>query len=90
MDALILFLDYGFAIALFVNAMLFLPQIIRLWQKKDSQDISLLTFLGFNVINLMSLIHGIIKHDPYMIVGYSISFVMNTVTSFLIVKYRKC
>ncbi len=77
-----------FGAALFVNSCLFIPQIIRLYQKKNSEDISLLTFLGFNLINLLALIYGITKMDWVMIIGYGLSFTTNTITTLLILLYR--
>ncbi len=77
-----------FGAALFINACLFIPQIIRLYQKKNSEDISLLTFLGFNLINLLALIYGITKLDWVLIIGYGLSFTTNTLTTLLIVLYR--
>ncbi|MCP4475883.1 MAG: hypothetical protein GY821_15225 [Gammaproteobacteria bacterium] len=39
--------DFIFSIALFINALLFIPQFLKIWQRKTSNDVSLTTFLGF-------------------------------------------
>ena len=41
-----------FGMGLFVNAALFIPQAIKLFREKDSKELSLITFLGFNAIQL--------------------------------------
>lgn len=75
--------------ALFVNACLFIPQIIRLYQKKNSEDVSLLTFLGFNIINLLAFLYGITIVNWILIAGYGLSLLMNSLVTLLIILYRK-
>jgi MtN3 and saliva related transmembrane protein len=77
-----------FAMGLFINACLFIPQIMRMWRHKNSEDVSLLTFLGFNIINLFAVLHSIIKVDWILISGYTVSFITNTLVTLLILRYR--
>ena len=77
-----------FGIALFANACLFIPQTVRLLQHKDASGLSLTTFLGFNVINLLTIMHGVIKQDILLITGYVVSAVTNGSVTWLIIWYR--
>ena len=47
MQVLIHVIEFLFACALFVNALLFIPQIYRLYKEKSAKGVSLTTFGGF-------------------------------------------
>ena len=64
-----------FSIALFINAILFIPQAIRIFKEKSARSISLSTFSGFLLIQLMAVSYGITQHDQVLIYGYLISMV---------------
>jgi MtN3 and saliva related transmembrane protein len=77
-----------FALALFANGLLFIPQIMRLYKNKHAGDISLITFAGFNILNLFAVLHGIVVNDKILIIGYGLSVITNTVVTALIIKYK--
>lgn len=64
---------YGFSISLLVNAALFIPQIISLLRTKSAEGVSLITFAGFNVIQLFTMLHGLYMHDYLLAGGYLLS-----------------
>lgn len=82
------FINAVFEIGLFINALLYIPQIITLWQKKHADDVSLITFAGFNIINLFAILHGFVVNDKWLVIGLSFSVVTNTTVTFLIIWYR--
>lgn len=82
------FVNAVFGIGLFINALLFIPQIIALWKKKHADDVSLITFAGFNIINLFTLLHGLIENDKWLVIGISSSVLTNTTVTILIIWYR--
>ena len=43
---------FGFGMAL--NALLFVPQALAIWRTKQSKGVSLLTFGGFNILQLLT------------------------------------
>ncbi len=88
MDEIWSIIEILFAAGLFTNAILFIPQIIRLVQKKHSDDISLITFLGFNIINLLTVLHGFLHKDYILLFGSFAAFLTNSVVTFLIIWYR--
>lgn len=40
-------IEFLFAAALFVNALLFIPQALQIYKQKKSEEVSLITFGGF-------------------------------------------
>lgn len=74
-----------FSLALFINALLFIPQVIKIIREKSAKSISLLTFTGFNLIQLTMMAHGLIHHDTLLIIGTGLSLItcgMVTVLTF--------
>jgi MtN3 and saliva related transmembrane protein len=74
--------------AMFINAGLFIPQIVKLVKTKDAGDLSLMTFLGFNFIQLFMALHGLLNNDTLLLTGALISLVTCGSVSILIMKYR--
>ena len=52
-----------FGLGLGGNALLFVPQLIAVWRKKSDEGISLLTFGGFSVLQMIGIVHGLYQHD---------------------------
>lgn len=69
------FIETGFFIGLLVNALLFVPQAIKLYRLKSSQGISMITFAGFNVIQAFTAMHAYLVHDTLLLLGYVFSFI---------------
>lgn len=88
MNLLTNIIEIGFSAGLFINAVLFFPQIIQLWQVKDSKGLSLTTFGGFSIIQIFAILHGIIHKDYILVMGYLVSLIMCSIITFLIVFYR--
>ncbi|MGQ3892070.1 PQ-loop domain-containing transporter [Legionella sp. CNM-4043-24] len=81
-------IQYGFSISLLVNAALFIPQIMALIKNKSAQGVSLLTFAGFNVIQLFTALHGLVIKDYLLAGGYFLSIMTCGTVSFLIFYYK--
>ncbi len=78
-------IEYGFSISLLVNAALFIPQIITLLKSQSAKGASLITFAGFNVIQIFTMLHGLKTHDYLLAGGYLLSIVTcGTVTALII------
>ncbi len=80
--------EFVFGAALFINALLFIPQSIRIFRERTAQSVSLTTFVGLLLIQLAIVLHGIIVHDPLLIWGYVISMVTTGLVVVLTIKYR--
>lgn len=83
------FINIFFALGLFFNALLFIPQAIKIYKSKDSTELSLLTFAGFNVMQLFAVLHGYLVKDYILMLGFLLSFLTGTVVSLLILIFRK-
>ncbi len=66
-------IEYIFSIALFINALLFIPQIIRIVKERSVEGISLTTFLGLLLIQFAVVLHGVVVRDYILIYGYILS-----------------
>lgn len=88
MKILIEFIEIIFGIGLFVNASLLVPQIFKLLKNKHANDVSLITFAGFMIINILTVLHGLIVHDKWLVIGYSCSVLTSGLVTILIIWYR--
>ncbi|MDR3031417.1 MAG: hypothetical protein LBU35_03475 [Holosporales bacterium] len=77
-----------FGAGLFFNAALFVPQAIKVYKTKNAEGLSLLTFLGFNLVQLFTILHGYIHKDLILILGYALSLVFAGIVTVFILKYR--
>ena len=77
-----------FSLGLFINAALFIPQIIQLYKTKNSKGFSIITFAGFNLIQLFTVLHGILHKDYLLISGYTLSLITCGIVTMLIIFYR--
>lgn len=76
------------SLGLFMNAVLFIPQSIKIYKEKDSRDVSLVTFCGFFMIMIVLVLHGIIIGDWILAVGYSLSMLTCGAVILLTIIYR--
>jgi MtN3 and saliva related transmembrane protein len=77
-----------FGLGLLGNAALFVPQAIAVWRKKSDVGVSLVTFGGFCVLQIIGVIHGFYQHDQSLIIGLGASFLTCGTVTFLTILYR--
>lgn len=77
-----------FGLGLGCNALLFVPQILAVYRRKSDEGISLLTFGGFTLIQVIGIIHGLYQHDPSLILGMTASLLTCGTLTLLTVIYR--
>jgi MtN3 and saliva related transmembrane protein len=77
-----------FGLGLIGNALLFVPQIFALWRKKTDEGISLVTFGGFSVLQVVGIVHGFYQRDPSLILGMTASLLTCGTVTALTVFYR--
>jgi MtN3 and saliva related transmembrane protein len=68
------FVALVFGLGLIGNAFLFVPQALAVWRKKSDEGVSLVTFGGFCILQVLGVIHGVYQHDRSLIVGLGASF----------------
>jgi len=79
---------FVFGLALLGNAALFVPQAFAVWRKKSDEGISLVTFGGFCILQVIGVVHGFYEHDNSLIIGLGASFLTCGTVTFLTVIYR--
>lgn len=77
-----------FGLGLVCNALLFVPQAIALWRKKTDEGVSLITFGGFSILQIIGIVHGAYQHDWSLILGMSASLLTCGTVTMLTVFYR--
>lgn len=80
--------DVVYGAALFINATLFIPQAWKIFVKKTAEGASLITFGGFNVIQILGFINGIYNNDYALIFGQAISIVACGLVTAQIIIYK--
>ena len=85
---MILVIDFLFSVAMFINAMLFVPQIIKIIKAKNAKGVSVLTFGGFNLIQIVVMLHGYFHHDMYLFLGTIPSILTCGTVTGLIIYYN--
>lgn len=88
MNGLRLIVEFLFDIGLLINAGLFLPQALKVFSLKDSGSLSLITYLGFNMIQMLLFIHGYYHHDFKLALGMYASFITCSAVTVGIMLYR--
>lgn len=81
------FIELMFGLSMFTNAMLFIPQAIKIYKTKSTQGLSKITFLGFNAIQVFTMLHGYINNDYALVFGFILSLITSGVVTFLIFYY---
>ena len=82
------FIDFIFGAGLFINALLFIPQGLRIYRKKDSSELSLITFLGFWLTQVSAIIYGALHKDYILMFGYILAATACGFVTVLIIKYK--
>lgn len=77
-----------FGFALMGNAALFVPQALAVWRKKSDEGISLITFAGFNLLQVIAIVQGYYQHDLALIVGMVASLITCGAVTSLTLVYR--
>ncbi len=77
-----------FGLGLGCNALLFVPQIIAVWRKKTDEGISLITFGGFSLLQIIGIVHGYYQQDLSLILGMAASLLTCGTVTALTILYR--
>jgi len=77
-----------FGLGLLGNAVLFVPQMLAVWRKKSDEGISLITFGGFSVLQVIGIVHGLFQRDLSLTLGMAASLLTCGSVTFLTLLYR--
>jgi MtN3 and saliva related transmembrane protein len=78
-----------FGLGLLCNALLFVPQAVAVWRKKTDEGISLITFGGFSLLQMIGIVHGVYQRDLSLIVGMAASLLSCGTVTLLTLFYRQ-
>ena len=77
-----------FSCALLVNTVLYVPQAIKLYRRKNAQGHSLFMFAGFSIIQLLTILHAYFERDWVLLVGYILAFITCGAITLQLILYR--
>ncbi len=80
-------IEIAFSLGLFINALLFIPQAIKILRTKNTKGVSLITFLGFNAIQAFTFLHGYLHKDYLLMIGMLLSFITCGIVTVLLIIY---
>jgi MtN3 and saliva related transmembrane protein len=83
------FVEFMFGMSMFLNAVLFIPQAMKIYKTKNAKDLSPITFVGFNIIQVFTIMHGYIRNDYPLMFGFLLSLVISSTVTVLIFMFRK-
>lgn len=89
MNTVKLIVDLIFDVALFVNAVIYVPQVLKVIRLKEARELSFITFFGICLLQLSMALHGYVHQDYGLMIGMLAAFLVSLVLTFLLVKYRK-
>jgi MtN3 and saliva related transmembrane protein len=78
---------FGFGMGL--NALLFVPQVLSIWRTRRTEGVSLLTFGGFNALQALGVLHGILQRDWSLALGMAVSLLTCGSVTLLTMIYRR-
>ena len=82
------FVAVVFGLGLLCNALLFVPQVIAVWRKRSDEGISLITFGGFSILQVVGIVHGVYQRDLSLILGMAASLLTCGSVTVLTLYYR--
>ena len=78
-----------FGFGMLLNAGLFVPQAWRLWKTKRAEGVSVLSFAGFNTLQLIGVLHGYFQQDTALMMGMFASLLTCGSVTLLAARYAK-
>jgi MtN3 and saliva related transmembrane protein len=88
-DWLIYFVEFVFALSMIFNSLLYIPQAIAIYKTKDSKGVSAATFVGFNIVQIFTMLHACVNNDRILLYGNVLSFILCGIVTFLIFYYDR-
>ncbi|MFQ4144339.1 hypothetical protein [Chlorogloeopsis sp. ULAP02] len=79
---------FFFGLGFVINASLFVPQAMRILKTRSAKNVSLITFSGFNLIQIDGVLYGYYQNDLILMYGNLLSFITCGTVTLLAVYYR--
>lgn len=84
---MIVLIEHLFYLALLLNSTIVLPQIIKAFKTKNVKNLSLISFLGFLFMQIITFLHAIFHHDLALVIGMAFSVVTTSIVVLQIILY---
>ena len=81
-------IEIVFSLGLFINAISFIPQIIRIIKEKSAKGVSLITFSIFLASQFSAVLYGLLIKSDILVLGYALSMLTCAPVVLLILFYR--
>jgi len=78
-----------FGFGMLINACLFVPQAWHLWKAKRAEGVSVLSFAGFNTLQLIGVVHGYFQQDTALMLGMLASLLTCGSVTLLAARYKE-
>jgi MtN3 and saliva related transmembrane protein len=78
-----------FGFGMLINACLFVPQAWHLWKAKRAEGVSVLSFAGFNALQLIGAVHGYFQQDTALMLGMLASLLTCGSVTLLAARYQR-
>jgi MtN3 and saliva related transmembrane protein len=78
-----------FGFGMLINACLFVPQAWHLWKAKRAEGVSVLSFAGFNALQLIGAVHGYFQQDTALTLGMLASLLTCGSVTLLAARYKE-
>jgi len=78
-----------FGFGMLINACLFVPQAWHLWKAKRAEGVSVLSFAGFNTLQLIGAVHGYFQQDTALMLGMLASLLTCGSVTLLAARYKE-
>lgn len=81
--------DVLYSLGLFINASVFVAQSYSIYKKKTSEQVSLFTYVGFNILQVFGVVNGYMFHDPAQMYGMIPSLITCNILVWFIIYFRR-
>ena len=79
---------YIFGFGMILNAALFVPQAVRIFRTKTAAGVSVLSFAGFNALQIIGALHGYLQGDHALMTGMLASAITCGSVTVLAARYK--
>lgn len=82
------FVALVFGLGMVVNALLFVPQALAILRARRAEGVSVITFLGFNAMQAVGVLHGCLEKDWPLAIGMFASLMTCGAVTVLAIVFR--
>ncbi len=81
-------IEMFFSLGLLINAVLFVPLSVDIFQKKSSQEYSFFKYFGLLIFQFFAMLHGYFTNDLTMALGFLLSTLSCLTLTVMITLFR--